>query len=304
MDYHIDILKNPMPKTMRKDAVPPSTTETSPSAPARESTRKRQSAASRTVESPFGAANSTADRAIDILLLFTDDKPFWSANEIAAHFGMPKTTVYRYVNSLRSYALIEEDGNNGFRLGPGVFPLARTAKSSMSIIRIALPHMQALVDKYGEMVVLQQRVGYDMISLDRINSPQRINLASTRTHILPWPATASAKLLLAYAPDTEQEEIFRMLSPTAYTPRTLPNKPALRVELDKIRRNGYATTDEERDEGVWGAGAPVFDKSDVRHAVAIAAPKFRVPPEKIIEIIEAVKATAARITADLAHIDF
>src|SRR5687767_7812175 len=60
-------------------------------------------------EGAGGAANSTADRAIDILMAFSEDKPAWSTAEIAAHFGMPRSTTYRYLNSLRSYALIVED---------------------------------------------------------------------------------------------------------------------------------------------------------------------------------------------------
>jgi predicted transcriptional regulator len=55
------------------------------------------------------SANSTADRAIDILLLFTEERPTWLMAEIAAHFDMPRSTIYRYLASLRSYALIVED---------------------------------------------------------------------------------------------------------------------------------------------------------------------------------------------------
>ena len=252
----------------------------------------------------FGAANSTAERAIDILLLFTDDKPFWTANDIATHFGMPKSTVYRYVNSLRSYALIDEDGQGGFRLGPRIFPLARTAKAGMSIVQVALPHMKDLAQRFGEMVVLQQRVGYDILPLERIQPPQRVSLASTRSHLLPWPATGSAKMLLAFAPAAEQEDILRMLHPTSYTGKTLQSKAALRVALDQIKRAGYAITDEERDEGVWGVAAPVFDRDKASFGIAIAAPKFRMTPQSTAAITQAVVAAATAVTKDLAAVDF
>lgn len=255
-------------------------------------------------DSAIGAANSTAERAIDILLLFTEEKPLWSASDIATHFGMPKSTVYRYVNSLRSYALIEEDGQSGFRLGPRIFPLARTAKSGMSVVEIALPHLRALSETFGELVVLQQRTGYDIIALERVNSPQRVSLASTRSHLLPWPATGSAKLLLALAPQAERDAILKMVHPTAYTGNTLQSKAALRVALDRIRETGYAITDEERDEGVWGVAAPVFERDVANHALAIACPKFRMTPQKIAAITDAVVAAAAAITEDLAATDF
>jgi DNA-binding IclR family transcriptional regulator len=266
--------------------------------------RAGRSRATVAIDQPhFGTANSTADRAIDILLLFSDDKPFWTANEIAARFGMPKSTVYRYVNSLRSYALIDEDGEGGFRLGPRIFPLARTARASTSVVRIVRPHLQAVADTFGELMVLQQRVGYEILSLDRIQTQQRVSIASTRSHLLPWPGTSSAKLLLAYAPPGEQAELMRLLHPTVYTPRTVRSKAALRVQLERVVHDGYAVTDEERDEGVWGVAAPVFERGRAVYAIGLAAPKFRMTSEKAPGAIEAVKAAAAAATRDLAMVD-
>jgi len=255
-------------------------------------------------EASFGAANSTADRAIDILLLFTEENPTWSATDIAAHLGMPRSTTYRYLNSLRTYALIVEDGQNRFRLGPRIFPLAQVAKANMSIVQIAAPHLKTLSDKFGELVALQQRIDCDIFPLDRVVTQQRISLLSTRSHLLPWPATGSAKVLLAFASPNDSERIMQLLQPTIYTPKTIRTKAALRRVLDEIRRVGYAITDEERDEGVWGVAAPVFEQDSVRYCVAIATPKFRITPAKETAIIKAVKETAAEITRDLSAIDF
>lgn len=252
----------------------------------------------------IGAANSTADRAIDILLMFTDEHPSWSASDIAAHFGMPRSTTYRYLNSLRSYALIVEDERVGFRLGPRVFPLARVAKTHMSIVKIAAPAMAAFAAKFEELVVLHQRVGHEIITLDRIESPQRVSLSSTRSHLLPWPATSSAKVLLAYAPDQEREAIMRMLHPVRYTANTLTTKSALKADLEKILKKGYGITDEERDEGVWGVAVPVFERGEARYCVAAAVPRFRMTEEKEAAMVTALRQTAANITETFATVDF
>ena len=260
--------------------------------------------ASDKTELQFGAANSTADRAIDILLLFTDDNPTWSATDVAAHLGMPRSTTYRYLNSLRTYALIVEDGQNGFRLGPRLFPLARVAKAHMSVVQIASAHLKALSEKFGELVVLQQRIDCDIFPLDRVATQQRVSLLSTRSHMLPWPATGSAKVLLAFAPPAESERIMQLLQPTIYTPKTIRTKVALRRALDEIRRVGYAVTDEERDEGVWGVAAPIFEKNEAPYCIAIATPAFRITPAKEAVIIRAIKEAAADITRDISEVDF
>ena len=256
--------------------------------------------------SAAGSANATADRAIDILLLFSEEQPVWTVNDIAVHFSMPRSTIYRYVSSLRGYALIIEDGRGcgGYRLGPRVFALARVARSNTSVIRIAAPHLASLSERYGELVVLNQRVGHEMITLDRIESRHRVAISYTRSQLLPWPATGSAKLLLAFAPEPERTPLMKLLKPQRYTPKTLATRAAMLKELERIRRDGYALTDEERDEGVWGVAAPISLRSEVQHCIAIAVPRFRITAKKLPGVITATTAAAAAITHALAAVDF
>ena len=250
----------------------------------------------------IGAANSTADRAIDILLLFTEDHPVWSASDIATHFGMPRSTTYRYLNSLRAYALVVEDEKAGFRLGPRIFPLARVAKAHMGVVQLAAPTLRAIAARFGELVVLHERVEHDIIALHRIESPQRVSLNSTRSHLLPWPATSSAKLLLAGAPPAERAALLRMLHPVRYTERTITGKAELKAELDRIRACGYAITEEERDEGVWGVAAPILEQDNARYCIAIAAPRFRLDDARIKAMIEAVCEGARTVTTALEQV--
>ena len=240
-------------------------------------------------------ANSTADRAIDILLLFSSERPTWSAGDIATTFGMPRSTTYRYLNTLRSYALIVEDDHGGFRLGPRILPLARAAKANLSVIKLAAPAMASLAEEFGELVVLHERVGSEIIPLERIESGHRVTIASTRSHLLPWPATGSAKILLAHAPEAERDQLLKMMKPVLYTDRTLRDKPSLLKALEDIRRDGYAITDEERDPGVWGIAAPIVSRSGVRHCVALAIPRFRVHEKRKVALIRSVQRAAAQI---------
>ena len=53
--------------------------------------------------------------------------------EIAAHFDMPRSTIYRYLVSLRSYALIVEDDKGGYRLGPKISVGAGRARRHLDL---------------------------------------------------------------------------------------------------------------------------------------------------------------------------
>ena len=143
---------------------------------------------------PASLANATADRAIDILLLFTEQAPVWTAQDIALHFDMPRSTTYRYLSSLRSHALIVQDSRGRYTLGPRLLHMSQVARAVHPVVAVALPHMRELLDRFKENVVLNERIGTEIIGLERLQSPQQIVLKSSRTHLLPWPATGSAKV--------------------------------------------------------------------------------------------------------------
>lgn len=252
----------------------------------------------------LGAANATADRAIDTLLLFSEEKPSWTAAEIAAHFDMPRSTAYRYINSLRGYALIVEHANGGFHLGPRIFPLARIARASTSILAVAAPHLAALNRQFGEAVTLYERVGHEAIALARLESLHRVRINYIRGQLLPWPAAASSKVLLAHASPQDQRSLFRLMVPERYTDKTTRSFSALRSVLGKIRRQGYAFSDQERDHGIRGIAAPIFTPGEGRHCVTLSGPTFRLTDKKRPEMISCVVRTAAKISEELLKIDY
>lgn len=247
----------------------------------------------------IASANSTADRALDILLLFSLEKPVWSTAEIAAHFSMPRSTAHRYISSLRAYALLVENADGGWHLGPRLFPLARAARAATSIVTVAAPFLRSLNDAFGEAVMLYERIGHDTVALDRYEAQHRVKLVYSRGQILPWPGAASSKVLLAFAPSAEQEELIGSLVPTRYTSHTIGSVSALRKALARIVKDGYAYSDQERDEGIRAVAAPIFDGARCRYCITMSGPLFRMTDAQIPAMIAKVTATAAGITEAL-----
>jgi DNA-binding IclR family transcriptional regulator len=249
-------------------------------------------------------ANSTADRAIEILVAFTESRPIWTAAELAAHFDMPRSTTYRYLNSLRSYGLIADDENGGLRLGARILALARVAKSSASIVSAAAPSLKLLSEKFSEVVNLSERIGHEIVPLERLECRHHVRITFMRGEMLPWPATAAAKVLVAFADPSEVEELFRIFTPTKYTSHTISSMGGLKKELAMIRKQGFAASDEERDDGVRGIAAPIFSASMARYCVSVGGPSFRLTDEKLNDISKAVVQAARTITEALVHLEF
>jgi DNA-binding IclR family transcriptional regulator len=258
-----------------------------------------QPAKARVQEQKPGTANSTAERAFEALMVFSDKQPDWSASELATHFSMPRSTMYRYLNTLRGFGLIAEDEQGRYRLGPRILLLGRVARRNSSILQIALPYMHELSELFNESIILNEKVGHEMMTIEHLESRQRVAIARVGGQLLPWPAAASAKVLLAFADAREQNELLGLMTPVKYTANTIPSHALLRRALKQIREEGYAVGRGELDAEVRGIAAPVYWRSKCRFALSLAAPTYRLTEVLQSEIVAAVRDAANAITQQL-----
>ncbi|HZO76313.1 MAG TPA: IclR family transcriptional regulator [Ktedonobacteraceae bacterium] len=260
---------------------------------------------SRTAEAAPQGRNATTDRTIDVLLLFNEQQPVLTAEEISERLKMPRSTTYRYLQSLRSYGLVEEnDSSGGFRLGLAVLRLARTARQGMDLSTVSLPLMQELVAQTGETALLTRRTDAYVVCIERVESQHRVRLSYERGQVLPLHAGASAKVLLAYLAPEEIEAILRTGPFPRYTEQTVTDPDVLRTQLESIRTRGYAMSEGEVDDGVRGVAAPIFDtQKRVIAGLSVAGPAFRINQAVLPGVIQAVQETAKRISLRLQELD-
>jgi DNA-binding IclR family transcriptional regulator len=267
--------------------------------------RRMQVTQGRSIDAADSGRNATADRAMELLMLFSENRMVLSAAEVASELGLSRSTTYRYLQSLRSYGLLEEDaGGLGFRLGPAIFELARIARKGLGLSEIAVPLMRDLAGRLDETVILTRRVGNQVVTIEREESGSPIRLSYERGHILPIHAGASASVLLAFASEAEIEQVLATTHLEKFTDRTISDIAEFRRNLYRTRARGYAVSRGELDTGVIGVAAPVLDAGNRPVAgLSAVALEFRVPDEKLPDVIEAVRATAENIAAGLRVID-
>mgnify|MGYP003289580059 CR=1 FL=1 len=100
-----------------------------------------------------------------------------------------------------------------------------------------------------------------------------VNWVGTRT---PVHCTSNGKVLLAHMPEPERQQLLaRPLE--AVTARTVTDPARLRRQLEEVRARGYATIQDELEEGLNAVAAPVRRLSgEVIAALSISGPSFRV----------------------------
>ncbi|WP_067479119.1 IclR family transcriptional regulator [Actinomadura hibisca] len=248
--------------------------------------------------------NSTADRALEILLLFDDDRTVATGTDIADHLGVARSTAYRYLQSLVASGFIEEQPPAGYRLGPRVFELARLARKGLGLSEIARPLMRELAAEVGETVLLTRRTGGTVVCLEREEADHPVRLSYERGHVLPINAGAAALVLLAYAPPQEIAAALGRERLPRFTGATVTDAAELYERLESIKADGLAVSRGELDPDVLGVAAPIRGaRGEVVAAVSVAALSHRVPVSRVPTVSAAVRRTAATIGDRLRLID-
>lgn len=111
-------------------------------------------------------------------------------------------------------------------------------------------------------------------------------------------ATASGKAWLSTLSPERVESVLDHESRLSATARSPLDRSSLLLELDEVRRRGYATTFEEMDLGINAAAAPIYGAGPDREAtgtISIAGPSVRMTQARMAELSPLLLAAAAEI---------
>lgn len=238
---------------------------------------------------------STADKVLDVLLLFKESRPELTVDEVSDLIGAPRSTTYRYVRTLRDKGFLEKTPAGVLRLGPRLVELGRVARSKSDISDVALPVMEEIAQQTRETVLLTRLAGHSAVCLERIEGPQTIRITFELGQIRPLHAGASSKILLAFVDEDVWDEY---ISPPLerFTENTVTDPDTLKQQLRDIRRQGYCMSDSEVDAGARAVAVPILDERDRLIAgLSTAGPAFRMDSATIERHVEILRAGIATI---------
>jgi DNA-binding IclR family transcriptional regulator len=242
-------------------------------------------------------SNITVEKAFDILMSFGEDRQVITAVEVSEKFGLPRSTTYRYLATLKANGLLDERSGGGYKLGPKVYALARAVVRGTSMIEVARPFLEELSRSSGETVLLNQTLGGEIVVIDCIESQQHLKISYLKGSVIPVPAGASAKTFLAFDPSIDLDAFMAEAPLRKYVPKTVIDRKTLIRKILEARDRGYALNDEEIDEGVRAVAAPILIDGRASYCVSLVGPVVRMPSEKLPELGEAVKCCAEAVRA-------
>jgi IclR family transcriptional regulator, acetate operon repressor len=136
--------------------------------------------------------------------------------------------------------------------------------------------LEELAERTRETVNIGVLSGSGVVYVDQVSSAHLIASTNWVGRRTPLHASSSGKVLLAHMPEPERKQLLgRPLE--AVTARTVTDPARLLRQLDEVRARGYATIQDELEEGLNAVAAPVRRLSgEVVAALSVSGPSFRV----------------------------
>lgn len=213
--------------------------------------------------------------------------------ELADYLDLSKSVVYNHLSTLQKNGFIIKDDTT-YRLSFHFLNIGEEIRHDELLYQAAQKNVEKLAEESGEyahLMVLEQGRGY---YLHRAKGPKAV---ATTSRIGKWDylhRTGAGKAILANLDREHVEDIIQTHGLPAQTENTITDLDRLFNELETIREDGVAVSNEECVKSARSIGAPIIGPAgEVLGAISISGPTTRVKDERLShELSERIVKTA------------
>lgn len=226
-----------------------------------------------------------------------------SLREITDATGLPKASTLRLLDTLQHAGYVSAMSDvRRYIVTARVLALSNNFRQDEAVVAVAAPILKVLREKtgwpsdlgiyhHGKMVIADTNRESGAFSMNR-SVGSRVSMTTT----------SLGKVYLAFCPEQERERIFEYLESVNDVEE---NKDLTREKFErmakKIRKQGYATSDQEKGKTIRAIGVPVLHEDQVLCAFNIIVPAQVVSMARLEADYAPLAAEAARRIESLNH---
>jgi DNA-binding IclR family transcriptional regulator len=200
----------------------------------------------------------SVDRALRVVTVLAENAYPMGVIELASRLQVSSTSVHRMLQTLMAFGWVEQNSKTSrYRLGVKMLGVGAAGLIIHPAIQNGKLFLRRLSDLTGFDSFLSTLMGSRVVYLAKGSG--RLGLGSEFEPGISMPAHALAdgKLLLAYRPREEREQLYKA-GLRCYTPTTITDPVEMERELAQIRAQGYSLGRGERFSAVRGIAVPVL----------------------------------------------
>lgn len=209
-------------------------------------------------------------RGLEVIRSFSADKPSQTLSEVAAQTGLTRAGARRILLTLQTLGYVASDGKY-FELTPRILDLGFAYLSSQPLWNLAIPAMEGLAESVQESCSTGVLDGLEVVYVARVHTHKIMSTNLGVGSRLPAFWTSMGRVLLAGLPQAQLQELLASCPREAYTRFTLLEDAELLHAIALVRQQGWALMNQELEEGLISAAAPIVNaRGDIVAAINVS----------------------------------
>ncbi|MEH7547908.1 MULTISPECIES: IclR family transcriptional regulator [Bacillaceae] len=243
----------------------------------------------------------SVQNGLQILKLFTIEKPVWGITEIANALEMNKSSVSRLVSDLTAESFLQKEGDK-YSPGFSLLSISGVITSHLEIHRESKDILKKLVSDLGESAHVAILEGIEITYVHKVECTNPVPLLSSIGKKNPVSCTSAGKVLLAFGKKNTVDSIIREgLLRMGLNSQTDPEQ--LIDQLRQIKEQGYSICIDEMHDNIVSIAAPVRDYTgEVVAAVSVVGTRDRIQNHEIKRFTGRVMEAANEVSLRLGNI--
>lgn len=238
------------------------------------------------------------ERGLRLLGEFSRDSRTLSAPELARRLDLPRSTVFRLLNTLEAMGFIERtSGGSDYRLGMAVLRLGFEYLSSLELTELGQPLLARLCDEIHYSCNLVVRDGRSIVYVAKVAPPTPFASSVRVGTRLPAHATVLGRVLLQDLTLPELRAIYpedHLEAFSASTPKTVLELFNL---LEADRQRGYVMGEGYYEASISTIAAPVRDDSGrIIAALGTTIPSAHIETGLVDDMVQRVRVSADELS--------
>jgi len=239
--------------------------------------------------------NIIVRRTAQVLKCFAQRPKGWGITELASHLGLAKSVVFEILSTLVDEGLVKKDEDKKIYLcGNELLNLALVHFNNMDLIKISRPVLVNLAKEIKETAILTQIIDDRNVVVEKVDGTQPLRYTIGIGTVLPLDKGSSAKVYLAFLADEKKKELID---------KHKIDMSKLKEELERVKKRGFAISNEEVNPGVNAIAAPIFNNyNELVATLGIGGPTLRYNEknkQKKYELISKILSSAREISTQI-----
>jgi len=226
-------------------------------------------------------------KAFQLLRVVAKSQKELGLSELAQSLGLSKSTTHGLIHALlKEGALDQNPKRKKYYIGPTIVDLAFKSWNYLRVREKAQPCLDELRDNIGETVFLGVLSSTRGIIIATAEATKPLKISSPAGTTIPLLAGAVGKIFLSQLDIKHASRYIKKHGLPSFTPQSIVKEGEYLIELDRVRKNGYALDNEEYLPGVKAVAVSLGNRRGLPLAIWVVGLAGSLKNELIQGIID------------------